>query len=135
LEALTKAGLFVCECSDIIETPPIGPSQRRYANAAAVVETGLDPQSLLRALKGIERAFGMRRGQRWSARALDLDIILWDGGIWSSSELTIPHARFRERRFVLDPAVQIAPDWRDPITRLSVRHLHGRLTRPTRATR
>ncbi|MEP5937975.1 MAG: 2-amino-4-hydroxy-6-hydroxymethyldihydropteridine diphosphokinase [Erythrobacter sp.] len=135
IEALEDVGLLFHQLSEIIETAPIGPSQRRYANAAAVVETRRDPESMLGLLKGVEGAFGHRRGQRWGARALDLDIVLWDGGVWNSRELTIPHVSFRERAFVLGPAAQIAADWRDPITGLSVQHLHARLTRPKPATR
>jgi len=135
VDVLSDVGLLFHELSDIIETPPMGPSQRRYANAAAIVETKRDPETLLGLLKGVEHAFGARRGQRWGARALDLDIVLWDGGVWATPMLTIPHAAFRERAFVLAPARQIAADWRDPITGLSVRHLHARLTRSKPATR
>jgi len=134
-DVLTDVGLLFHDLSDIIETPPMGPSQRRYANAVAIVETKRDPESLLALFKGVEQIFGARRGQRWGARTLDLDIILWDGGVWDSPMLTIPHAAFRERAFVLGPAGQIAADWRDPITGLSVRHLHARLTRSKPAPR
>lgn len=110
---------------------PIGPSLRRYANAVAVVRTALDPPDLLHCLKQIERRFGRRPGgQRWSARVLDLDIVLWDGGCWHSPGLTIPHAAFRERAFVLSPAISVAARWLDPRSGLSLRHLHARLTRP-----
>ena len=113
--------------SPILRTPPLGPSNRRYANAVAIVETGEDPPALLRRLKAIERAFGRRAGQRWGARVLDLDIVLWSGGAWSGPGLTIPHPQYRQRGFVLDPLVRIAPDWRDPLTGLSVRQLRARL--------
>ena len=79
----------------------------------------------------IEASFGCRRGgQRWGARVLDLDIILWEGGAWSSPDLTVPHTAFRSRSFVLTPAAAIAPRWRDPVTGLSLRQLRARLTRP-----
>ena len=113
--------------SPILRTPPLGPSSRRYANAAAIVETGEDPPALLRRLKAIEHAFGRRAGQRWAARVLDLDILLWSQGAWSGPGLTIPHPHYRARGFVLDPLVRIAPDWRDPLTGLSVRQLRARL--------
>ena len=67
---------------------------------------------------------------RWGARVLDCDIVLWDGGAWSSPRLTIPHSQFRSRAFVLAPAMAIAGDWRDPLGGLTLRHLHTRLTRP-----
>lgn len=113
--------------SPILHTPPLGPSSRRYANAALILETAEEPPALLQRLKGIERDFGRRAGRRWGARVLDLDILLWSGGPWSGPGLTIPHLQFRRRGFVLDPLVRIAPGWRDPITGLSVRHLQSRL--------
>lgn len=102
--------------SRIHETRPIGPSIRRFANAVAEIESDETPEALLRRLKAIERAFGRRRGQRWGARVIDLDIVLWSGGCWASRVLTVPHPRYRQRRFVLAPLAEIAPGWRDPVT-------------------
>ncbi|WP_407643357.1 2-amino-4-hydroxy-6-hydroxymethyldihydropteridine diphosphokinase [Pseudoblastomonas halimionae] len=115
--------------SSIIDTAPLGPAQRRFANAAAVIESEYDPQAMLTGLQALEREFGRtRRGQRWGDRTLDCDIVLWSGGIFAEPDLAIPHPLFRERGFVLAPAVRIAPDWRDPVTGLSVRQLDARLT-------
>nr|WP_246359432.1 2-amino-4-hydroxy-6-hydroxymethyldihydropteridine diphosphokinase [Sphingomonas yantingensis] len=114
--------------SPVLPSAPIGPSLRRYANAAALLDSELSPPAMLAALKAIERDFGRRRGRRWGARTLDLDIILWGGGRWRTRPLTIPHAAFRTRDFVLTPAVAIAPDWRDPVTGLTLRQLRTRLT-------
>ena len=116
-------------CSTIVETAPIGPSLRTFANAAALIETSLSPLELLRHLKAIERRFGRRRGRRWGARVLDLDILLWSGGRWSSTTLSIPHRHLTERRFALDPLRQIAPDWKIPGHGTVRQHL-ARLTRP-----
>jgi 2-amino-4-hydroxy-6-hydroxymethyldihydropteridine diphosphokinase len=117
--------------SGITASAPLGPSRRRYANAAAVVATPLDPPDLLARLQALEARFGREhRGSRWRARTLDLDIVLWEGGPWSSPELTIPHPAFRQRGFVLLPALEIAANWRDPLTGLTIRHLAARLTRP-----
>ncbi len=122
--------------SRIIDSVPVGPSQRIYANAAAVLENKLSPSATLEALLSIEAEFGRRRyGQRWRARALDLDIVLWSGGIWASEELSIPHPRFSERSFVIGPASEIAGHWRDPITDFTLRQLNARLTRPRTLTR
>lgn len=115
--------------SAIIQTMPIGPSSRMFANAAALIETTLSPSGLLQYLKATERRFGRRRGQRWGARVLDLDILLWSGGRWSSRELAIPHPYLHKRRFVLDPLLQIAPNWKIP-GHGTVRHCAARLTRP-----
>lgn len=117
-------------CSSIIETAPVGPSRRRYANAAVVIRTHLDPPALLAHLQAMERQFGRRKhGQRWSARTLDLDIILWSGGIWAGRDLCIPHPAFRTRDFVLKPLNDVAPQWRDPLTRHTIRQLLSRAIR------
>jgi 2-amino-4-hydroxy-6-hydroxymethyldihydropteridine diphosphokinase len=114
----------------IIASRPIGPSARTYANTAAIIASALLPDGLLAELKSIEQRYGRRaRGQRWRARVLDLDIILWSGGIWTSPGLGVPHRDFRARRFVLAPAVRIAGEWRDPISGFNLRHLIARLDR------
>ena len=136
LTALAGVGIKVLRQSRLMQTVPLGPSRRRYANSAAVIETALGPDDLLDLLKTIEQRFGRRvGGQRWLARVLDLDIILWGPGAWVSNGLTIPHPQFRNRAFVLGPAHLIAPDWRDPLSALSLRQLHARLTRPRPAPR
>ena len=126
----------VLAVAPVMQSAPLGPSLRRYANGAAVLATPLDPRALLARLQALERAFGRRPGgQRWQTRVLDCDIVLWSGGAWHEPNLTIPHPQFRRRDFVLRPAVAVAPQWRDPVTGLRLRHLHARLTRPRPATR
>jgi 2-amino-4-hydroxy-6-hydroxymethyldihydropteridine diphosphokinase len=119
----------VIAVSRIIESAPVGPSIRRYANAAVVIESDLAPGELLDMLQAMERAAGRRAGRRWGARVLDLDIILWSGGNFSGPGLTVPHPHFRARGFVLGPLAEIAPLWRDPVTRLTVRQLRHRQLR------
>lgn len=129
--ALDNAGIRTERAGPVIRSAPIGPSLRRYANSSVIITTALEPPALLAALKRIERQFGRRaRGQAWSSRVLDLDIILWSGGCWSDPGLTVPHRLFRQRRFVLDPAVPIAGHWRDPVSQLSLRQLAARLAKP-----
>ena len=115
--------------SPVFASAPVGPSSRRFANAVALVDSDLAPPAMLARVKAVERAFGRRRGQRWGARVIDLDLIGWSGGVWRARTLTIPHPAFRARRFVLDPLLAVAPGWRDPVTRLTARQLHARLTR------
>lgn len=105
----------------------MGAAQRRFANAACLIDSEYDPPALLAGLKRLEREFGRRPGKRWGDRVLDCDIVLWSGGIYTSPTLSIPHQEFRGRSFVLAPAIQIVPDWRDPVTGLSIRHLTARL--------
>jgi 2-amino-4-hydroxy-6-hydroxymethyldihydropteridine diphosphokinase len=116
----------VAAVAPIFDTAPLGPSSRRFANSAALIETALAPPALLAALKRIERRFGRRPGRRWGERAIDLDIVLWSGGGWRAHDLTVPHAAFRRRRFVLDPLVRIVPSWRDPVSGRTVRQLAAR---------
>jgi 2-amino-4-hydroxy-6-hydroxymethyldihydropteridine diphosphokinase len=130
IDALEMPDIDVFAQSSIFGNPAIGPSKRSYANAVVVVATILDPPALLKCLHSIENHFGRRRsGQRWRARTLDLDIILWSGGIWSGDRpaLSIPHPVMRD--FVLGPAMEIAPCWRDPLTGFTIRQLFHRLNR------
>ncbi|WP_430447366.1 2-amino-4-hydroxy-6-hydroxymethyldihydropteridine diphosphokinase [Sphingorhabdus contaminans] len=138
IAALEMDDIDVFAQSAIVASAPLGPSRRQYANAAAVVATALVPPALLRRLQEIETHFGRtRRGQPWQARTLDLDILLWSQGIWAESHpyLSIPHPALRTRNFVLTPAAMIAPDWRDPVTGLTIRQLQTRFNRPKRLDR
>lgn len=133
--ALTELEVAGCEIlcvADTIHTAPIGPSNRSYANNAAIIKTDKQPQQLLALCKEIERQFGARRGQRWSQRTLDIDIILWSEGPYASSTLIIPHPLFRTRDFVLKPLASIAPNWRDPLTSLSIRQHLAQLQKEKR---
>lgn len=125
--ALAAVGGVVA-VSPIVASAPIGPSIRRFANAAALIESHESPPVLLARLKMIEAAFGRRRGRRWGARVIDLDILLWSGGRWRSRSLTVPHRALAERCFVLAPLARLVPGWRDPGTGRTVRQMYHRLT-------
>jgi 2-amino-4-hydroxy-6-hydroxymethyldihydropteridine diphosphokinase len=129
MAALKDIGLEVLAQSPVFDTLPLGPARRRFANAAAVVRSSSAPPELLKQVKALERALGRRPVQRWGNRAIDIDIILWSGGLWHDRTLSIPHPAWRTRRFVVDPLVSIVPDWRDPVTGLSVRQTSLRLRR------
>lgn len=131
LVALENAGVEIVNHSATISSRPVGPSRRSYANAAIVVSSVLKPAPMLQLLKSIEADFGDRRGQKWSRRVLDLDIILWSGGAYFSAipPLVIPHPLMRQRGFVLKPAAQIAGDWRDPLSGRTIRQLWSRFSR------
>lgn len=131
VNALEMGDIDVFTHSAIIDSAPMGPSQRRYANSVAIIATSLPPPALLMRLHEIEAHFGrVRRGRPWRARTLDLDILLWSGGIWADDDLDIPHPGLQSRNFVLTPAAMIAPDWRDPVTGLTIRQLQSRFNRP-----
>ena len=132
VRAMAAAGLVVEQVAPVIESAPVGPSWRRYANGAAVVCSVLSPPDVLAVLHAIEAQFGRRRARRWGTRVLDLDIVLWEGGVWRSGRrrpLCVPHVAFRDRSFVLGPAMALVPSWRDPVTGFTLSQLHGRLTR------
>src|SRR6185503_4871316 len=91
------------------------PEQPAYINAVAAVETTLQPVELLTLLHGVETAFGRLRSAPNATRTLDIDLLDYEGRILTEG-ITLPHPRIRERSFVLVPLVQIAPDWRHPVT-------------------
>jgi 2-amino-4-hydroxy-6-hydroxymethyldihydropteridine diphosphokinase len=133
--ALEMADIDVFAHSGTISSKPIGPSQRKFANAAALLTTTLPPPALLVRLQQIEAHFGRRkRGRKWRERILDIDIILWSGGIWSNDNppLQIPHSELEQRHFVLKPAAGIAPHWRDPISGLTMLQMLYRINRSKR---
>lgn len=117
--------------SSVHETDPVGVpgDQPRFLNAVAVGETTLDARALLGELLAVEREAGRERPYAGAARTLDLDLILVGDAIIDEPHLTVPHPRFRERRFVLEPLVEIAPDVKDPITGLTAAQLLTRLER------
>ncbi|MBX3184153.1 MAG: 2-amino-4-hydroxy-6-hydroxymethyldihydropteridine diphosphokinase [Polyangiaceae bacterium] len=106
-EALQAHG-EVLACSSVYETPPVGPPQPDYLNAALLLETPLAPPMLLQEAQRIERAHGRERRERWGARTLDLDL-LWadEAGRWG--ELVVPHPRLMERAFALVPLLEVLP--------------------------
>ena len=92
---------------------PVPPSEQPwYVNGVVAVETGLAPMALLDALLALETRFGRRRGVRNAARTLDLDLLDFDGRQCGTERLVLPHPRLHERRFVLAPLAEIAPQWR-----------------------
>ena len=118
-------GLF--DASPIVLNAATGGAGRDFANAVALVESGLEPPDMLRRLKSIERDFGRKPGRRWGPRVLDLDIALGSGGAWTARGLTVPHRQLARRGFVIQPLAAIAPGWR--VGAVTVRHLAHRLAR------
>jgi 2-amino-4-hydroxy-6-hydroxymethyldihydropteridine diphosphokinase len=111
--------------SSVLETEPFDvPSpQPPYLNAVVVGDTELAVDDLLRLLLALERSRGRRRPSFRAPRTLDLDLIFYDGLVIDTPDLTVPHPRFRERRFVLAPLAEIAAAWKDPVTGKAVEEL------------
>lgn len=102
--------------SALYESPPQPPAPPpAYLNAAARVETELEPEALLAYLKQIEHDLGRRAGERWAPRPIDLDIALYDDRVVDSETLQIPHPRLPDRAFVLRPLLDIEPDLVHPV--------------------
>lgn len=106
-------GVRVVRVSSLIQTDPVGPpNQGPYLNGAAELSTDLAPIDLLQAMLAVERLHGRDRssGERWGARTLDLDLLLYDDLAIDEPGLTLPHPRMHERDFVLRPLAEIAAD-------------------------
>ena len=119
--------------SGFMDTAPCGAAaagQPRFLNGVVVGWSAVGPADLLLRLHEIEDARGRRRPFRHAPRTLDLDIILMGSLIVSTPALEVPHPRFRERRFVLAPLAEVAPDLVDPVTGLSARALLAQLDAP-----
>jgi 2-amino-4-hydroxy-6-hydroxymethyldihydropteridine diphosphokinase len=117
--------LHTLTVSTYYDTMPVGVvgPHPRYLNAAAVGETALPARALLEALLAIENSSGRTRPHPNAPRTLDLDLILYGGSLIDEPGLVVPHPRFRERRFVLEPLAEIAPELRDPVTGKTVAEL------------
>ncbi len=108
--ALLKAATDFQEVSSYYSTAPVGgPDQPDYLNAVCIVESDLPAIDLLSLLHGIEKILGRERTERWGPRTIDLDLIQYGSLLSSSEELQLPHPRAHERRFVLEPWLEIEP--------------------------
>src|ERR1700676_1502706 len=118
----------VIEVSPVYETEPVEfTEQPWFLNCAVALETGKGPRELMAALLGIEEAMGRRRIQTKGPRSIDIDILLFENEIIDSKELTIPHPAMHERRFVLEPLAEIAPQVLHPVLKKTIRELRDAL--------
>ncbi len=109
--------------SNWYQTKAVGPPQPDYLNGCALLHVQTPPQMLLKTLLEIEAQFGRVRHERWEARSLDLDLLLYDDLILDTPHLQLPHPRMRERAFVLVPLAEIAPDWVEPVSGCAIAEL------------
>ena len=129
--AVASLGVILADLrvSSVFETEPVDVVglQGPFLNAAVAGSFDGSAGELLTALLALEREHGRERPHAGAARTLDLDLIFFGEERVDEAGLVLPHPRFRERRFVLEPLAEVAPDWRDPVTGLTVRDLLRRL--------
>lgn len=134
LAALGEAGVTVLKVSSFLETPAWpDPADPVFTNAAALLQTPLQPFALLELLHAIETAFGRVRSRPNAPRSLDLDLLAHGDTVMAGQGLQLPHPRLAERRFVLEPLAQIAPHWRHPVSGLTPGQMLARLDGPAAA--
>ncbi len=115
IAAMNDRGVTVVDCSSWYETEPLHVEhQPWFLNLVVRAETALDPDSLLAVCQQAEKQVGRLPSARFGPRHLDIDILLYGEQCLESETLTIPHPRMSERRFVLVPLLEIAPDLKDP---------------------
>ncbi len=126
---LAAAGLEIEAASRLHSTAAVGgpAGQPDYLNAALVARTDLEPRAVLDLLREVESGLGRTRAVRWEPRVVDLDLLLFDDRICDVAGLTLPHPRMAWRRFVLEPAAEIASDWRHPVINATLGELARRL--------
>ncbi len=124
LDQLSAAGLRLNRQSSIYETDPRDrEDQPKFLNMVVEMETALFPMQLLSRLQKIERDLGRRRVIDKGPRTIDIDILFYGRSIVTTERLTIPHPRLEQRRFVLEPLAELAPDLRHPVSGRKVREL------------
>jgi len=122
-------GTSVKNLSAVYETEPVGlKDQPTFLNAVVEIETTLDVRSLYAALKEIERQLGRVTRQRWGPREIDLDLLYYNDMVLSDSDLSVPHPEVSNRRFVLIPLAEIAPEFIDPVRNTTIREMTQTLT-------
>jgi 2-amino-4-hydroxy-6-hydroxymethyldihydropteridine diphosphokinase len=124
VDGLSRRGVRVVRSASLYSTEPKNmPGQSRFLNTVVEANTLLAPEQLLETCLAVEEENLRKRTGKMESRTLDIDIIFYGDWILNKSVLTIPHPEFRNRRFVLEPLAEIAPDLIDPVTGKTIRHL------------
>lgn len=124
ISELGKAGIRIIRLSSVYETEPSGfKEQPDFLNMAILVESGLEPEFLLKKLKDIENKLGRKSSPRNYPRCIDLDILLAENRIIKKPDLTVPHPRLHKRKFALVPLTEISPNLIHPTFQISLKHM------------
>jgi 2-amino-4-hydroxy-6-hydroxymethyldihydropteridine diphosphokinase len=126
-------GVSIGQVSTLLENPAVGgpPNSPQFLNAAAELKTTLGSHALLHHLLEIEKKLGRIRRDRWEPRPIDMDLLLYGDHIISSQELVVPHPLMHERRFVLQPLAEIAPEAVHPVLQMTIAGLLENLSSAT----
>ena len=137
LKRLAEANVKITRISSHLRTPPAeGVAGGEFLNAAALAETDLEPEILLSLLHSIEEKLGRPRiHQPKETRSLDIDIIYYEDRVIDKPDLQIPHPRRLQRRFVIEPAAEVAPDFCDPILKKRLDVIASQPTGPPKLQR
>jgi len=128
LVQLHTRDLEIVRVSSVYESEPMEVREQRwFLNLVAEARTELFPRQLLGRVGRVEQQLGRRRLAPKGPRTIDIDILLYGNFVMQTTQLTIPHPRLAERRFVLAPLAELAPDLRDPLSRRTMRELLGAL--------
>ena len=125
IDALKKLpGTKLVWTSSVYESEPWGNSnQGKFLNAVAEIESEFLPANLLKEVKSIEEKIGKRSADRWGPREIDIDILLYDGMVAETEEICVPHRELENRKFVLIPFKEIAPDVVHPVNGMTIEEL------------
>lgn len=127
IERLAELG-EVMSVSSVYETEPVELARQPwFLNCVVALQTEKMPKQFLAALQGIEKAMGRQRTQPKGPRVIDLDILLFGNSVVDTAGLTIPHPALHQRRFVLEPLAEIAPEQRHPVFKRTIRELRDAL--------
>ena len=133
---VAQRGNLLTACSSLYETEPFGKTdQEWFLNCVVQLETSRELLDFFRILQEGEALLGRIRKERWGPRTLDLDLLFFDDIIYSDSELTVPHPGIPNRRFVLEPLCEVAPDLVHPSLGEKALTLLDRLVEPSRVVR